>query len=229
MEMSDHGFFWNFQNWNTTSSEYIFLLTIFSLLYRYTHCACERKMYSIALIYSQGCKCRGGIKCLWKCELMRGPLPWVLFHIQLMWKNLCDASYVTWKNRQYRRYHAIFFRKYKTYQKINILGSRFNSSGTSFFHFFLKCLKITEDILKLILEKCFNQQKTFQVSGLSQYYTIVSDFRAVGLLNRRTVATHPIFIHVADRCICLGHGTVTTSFIVLSVPWPDLPHRRRTL
>ena len=48
---------------------------------------------------------------------------------------LFSASHVTWKNRQYRRYHAIFFRKYKTYQKINILGSRFNSSGTSFFHF----------------------------------------------------------------------------------------------
>ena len=63
----------------------------------------------------------------------------------------------------------------------------------------------------------FQTKKTFQVSGLSQYYTIVSDFRAVGLLNRLTVATHPIFTPVADRCICLGHGTVTTSFIVLGV------------
>ena len=30
-------------------------------------------MYSLALIYSQGSKCRGGVKCLWECELMRGP------------------------------------------------------------------------------------------------------------------------------------------------------------
>ena len=41
---------------------------------------------------------------------------------------LCDASYVTWKYRQYS-----FVRKYKTFQKINIPGARFNSSGTSFF------------------------------------------------------------------------------------------------
>ena len=46
---------------------------------------------------------------------------------------LCDASYVTWKYRQYRRYHVVFVRKYKTFQKINIPGARFNSSGTSFF------------------------------------------------------------------------------------------------
>ena len=29
---------------------------------------------------------------------------------------LCDASYVTWEYRQYRRYHVIFVRKYKTFQ-----------------------------------------------------------------------------------------------------------------
>ena len=46
---------------------------------------------------------------------------------------LCDASYVTLKYRQYRRYPVIFVRKYKTFQKINIPGARFNSSGTSFF------------------------------------------------------------------------------------------------
>ena len=50
---------------------------------------------------------------------------------------LCDASYVTWKYRQYRRYHVIFVRKYKTSQKINIPGARFNSSETSFFILFL--------------------------------------------------------------------------------------------
>ena len=40
-----------------------------------------------------------------------------------------------WKYRQYRRYmyHVIFVRTYKTFQKINIPGARFNSSGTSFF------------------------------------------------------------------------------------------------
>ena len=29
---------------------------------------------------------------------------------------MCDASYVTWKYSQYRRYHVIFARKYKTLQ-----------------------------------------------------------------------------------------------------------------
>ena len=43
---------------------------------------------------------------------------------------ICDASYVSWKYRQYRRYHAISARKYKTFQNINISGARFNSSGT---------------------------------------------------------------------------------------------------
>ena len=46
---------------------------------------------------------------------------------------LCDASYVTWKYRQYRRHHVIYVRKYKTFQKINLPGARFNSNGTSFF------------------------------------------------------------------------------------------------
>ena len=41
-----------------------------------------------------------------------------------------DASCVTCK---YRRYHAIFARKYKTLQNVNILGDRFNSSGTPLF------------------------------------------------------------------------------------------------
>ena len=46
---------------------------------------------------------------------------------------MCDACYVTWKYRQYRRYHVIFLRKYNTFQTINIPGARFNSSGTPFF------------------------------------------------------------------------------------------------
>ena len=64
--------FLNFQNKNTSASEYIFIVTNFSLLYRYTHGAWKRKMYSLALIYIQGCKRWGGVKCQWKCELMRG-------------------------------------------------------------------------------------------------------------------------------------------------------------
>ena len=43
--------------------------------YQYTHGALKRKMHSFALIYIQVCKCRGGVKCLLECELMRGPLP----------------------------------------------------------------------------------------------------------------------------------------------------------
>ena len=61
----------------------------------------------------------------------------------------CDASYVTWKYRQYRRYHVIFARKYKSLQNVNILGARFNGNGTSFFLFnFLLVLfeKILYDI-----------------------------------------------------------------------------------
>ena len=46
---------------------------------------------------------------------------------------MCDASYVTWKYRQYGRYHVIFVRKYKTVQKINLPGARLSSSGTPFF------------------------------------------------------------------------------------------------
>ena len=46
---------------------------------------------------------------------------------------MCDASNVTWKYRQCRRYHGIFARKYKTLQNVNILGARFNSSGTPIF------------------------------------------------------------------------------------------------
>ena len=49
---------------------------------------------------------------------------------------MCDASYVTLKYRQYRRYHVIFARKYKilqNVQNIDILGARFNSSETPLF------------------------------------------------------------------------------------------------
>ena len=43
---------------------------------------------------------------------------------------MCDASYVTWKYRQYRRYLVIFARTYKILQNVNLLGARFISSGT---------------------------------------------------------------------------------------------------
>ena len=46
---------------------------------------------------------------------------------------MCDASYVTWKYRQYRRLLVIFARKYKTLQNVKILGARFHSIDTSFF------------------------------------------------------------------------------------------------
>ena len=61
-------------------------------------------------------------------------MSFVLYTINV--KYLCDASYVTWKYRQFKRYHVIFVRKYKTFQKIDIPGARFNRSGTSFFHEF---------------------------------------------------------------------------------------------
>ena len=58
-------------------------------------------------------------------------MSFVLYTINVEY--LCDASYVTWKYRQYRRNSVIFVRKYKTSQKINIPVAWFNSSGTSFF------------------------------------------------------------------------------------------------
>ena len=44
-----------------------------------------------------------------------------------------DASYVTWKYRQYKIYHVIFARKYKILQYVNIMEARFISSGTLLF------------------------------------------------------------------------------------------------
>ena len=74
-------------------------------------------MYSFALIYIHGCKCRDGVKCLWECELMTGPLPWVLL------THNTDNTENNW----------ILARKYKTLQNVNILEARFHSTGTSFF------------------------------------------------------------------------------------------------
>ena len=43
---------------------------------------------------------------------------------------ICESSYLTWKFRQYRRYHVSFVRKYNE----NFPGARFNSSGTPLFY-----------------------------------------------------------------------------------------------
>ena len=58
-------------------------------------------------------------------------MSFVLYTIHV--KCMRDASYVTWNYRQYRWYHVIFARKYKTWKNVNILEARFNSSGTPFF------------------------------------------------------------------------------------------------
>ena len=52
---------------------------------------------------------------------------------------LCDASYVTWKYRQYRSHHVIFVRKYKTFQKINISGPDWIEVAPIFFIKLTKC------------------------------------------------------------------------------------------
>ena len=59
--------------------EFFFIISIYTWFMK------EKKMCSFALIYIQGCKCRGGVKYLWECELMREPLTWVLFYITLIW------------------------------------------------------------------------------------------------------------------------------------------------
>ena len=88
---------------------------------------------------------------------------------------LCDASYVTWKYRQYRRYHVIFVRKYKTFQKINISGARFNSSGTSFF----KCQRSLTDMFSTVtvqkLYKCGNYELMFTDIWL---YMLIQDLHS---------------------------------------------------
>ena len=57
---------------------------------------------------------------------------------------MCDASYIKWKYRQYRIYHVIFARKYKTLQNVNIPGARFNSSGTPLFFYLCSVLMAIE-------------------------------------------------------------------------------------
>ena len=43
-------------------------------------------------MYIQGCKSKGGVKCLWERDLMRGTLPWVLFLYTINVECMCDAT-----------------------------------------------------------------------------------------------------------------------------------------
>ena len=47
-------------------------------------------------------------------------LSFVLYTINMEY--MCDVSHVSCKYRQYRRYHVVFARIYKTFQKINTRG-----------------------------------------------------------------------------------------------------------
>ena len=57
-------------------------------------------------------------------------MSFVLYTINVECMCYASTSYVTLKYRQYRRYHVIFARNYKILQNANILGARFNISGT---------------------------------------------------------------------------------------------------
>ena len=59
-------------------------------------------------------------------------------HVEYM----CDASYAKWKYKPYIRYHVIFVRQYRTFQKMNIPGARFNSSGTLFLTHLVKFFEV---------------------------------------------------------------------------------------
>ena len=62
-------------------------------------------------------------------------MSFVLYTIDVEY--MCNASYVTWKYRQYRIYYLIFLRKYKRLQKKNIPGARFNSTDTPLFSWYV--------------------------------------------------------------------------------------------
>ena len=87
MEMSHDGSFEIFRIKIRVQASTFFSWGIF-LYYIDTHGALERKMYSLPPDIYRAVKCRGGVKCLWESEFMRGPLPWVLFYIAFMW-NVC--------------------------------------------------------------------------------------------------------------------------------------------
>ena len=91
-------------------------------------------MYSLAFIFSQGCRCRSGVKCLWECELMRGPPPWVLFYIPFMW-NIWAMQVMKHESTDNTEDIIFFTRKYKTLQKINSWkchGKKLNSINSHF-------------------------------------------------------------------------------------------------
>ena len=56
-------------------------------------------MYSLALIYYLGCKCRSGVKCPWEFNEGTPTMSFVLYTINVEY--MCDASYVTCKYIQY--------------------------------------------------------------------------------------------------------------------------------
>ena len=131
--MSHHGFFEMFLVNIRGQASIFFSLRIFFSLYRYTHSAWETKMYSLELVYFQGCKYRGGVKCLWECE-GTPTISLVLYTINVEY--MCDASYATWKYRQYRKFHVIFVEKIQKFSKKKYTGARFDSSGTQLFNLF---------------------------------------------------------------------------------------------
>ena len=131
MEMSDHGIFEIFWIKIRAQACTFFSLRIFlyhiniHMVYKGEKCTSLRSYIPRAVNEGAEINVYGN----WVNE-GTPTISFVLYTIHV--ECLCDASYVTWKYRQYRRYHVIFARKYKTLQNVNILGARFNSSGTSF-------------------------------------------------------------------------------------------------
>ena len=122
--MSLRGFFEIFWIKLRTPPCTFFSLRIF-LYYIDMHMEHKREKCTLLHLYiSRAVKV--GEDCLWECEVMRGPLPWVLVYIPLL-LNVCEKEvHVQWKYRQSRRFHVIFARKYfKNFQKNNNNGHQF--------------------------------------------------------------------------------------------------------
>ena len=89
-------------------------------------------MYSLVLIYFQGCKCRGRVKYLSECELMRRPLPYELCFIYHWCGMYVRCKESNMKLQTIQKISCNFHEKIQYFQK-NIPGARFNSSGTPLF------------------------------------------------------------------------------------------------
>ena len=64
------------------------------LYYMDIHMAHEREKCTPLRSYiSRAVNVGAELKCLWECELMRGPLPRVLFYMPLMW-NVCAMQFM---------------------------------------------------------------------------------------------------------------------------------------